>query len=285
MLQSNNSTDIEQSPKKATKAPPIKRSSTQLTPDQSNARIIQSNLVYIINLPPTAASLELLQSPDYFGQYGIITKCVINKSPQHGAYQAYLTFLSDESASVCIKACNNYTLDSYELTATFGTTKYCNYFLKNNLCPKPECLYLHQIAKQSNIIPREIIPQTRHIQPENSVFDGLKVVICPPQGSVKLPIARVIRERERAYSEQLFDYPKQEKFKNRFGFVLEGDEPEIPGHLQELRKFFKTREEVTELPINLFNVIKDKLEDDDKWHSDILDMKVGEDKAVIFSKI
>jgi hypothetical protein len=221
-----------------------------------------------------------LKSEEMFGQYGTITKCVLNKSTQHIAYQVYLTFQSDEEAAVCIKACNKFKLDGYELNATFGTTKYCNYFLKGNSCPKPDCLYLHEFATQSNIVFREIMPQTRHIQPCDSVFDGLKVIISDPILPRKLPSARVIRER--AQSDQIFESPQV--FKSRFGFTLEGDEIEIPHHVKVLRKYSSPNSVCSEIPLSTFHgVIKARLEDD-KWHSDVLGIELVQEKALIYSK-
>lgn len=37
------------------------------------------------------------------------------------------------------------------MRASFGTTKYCNFFLKNTECPNKECLYLHSLANDNNI--------------------------------------------------------------------------------------------------------------------------------------
>lgn len=33
-----------------------------------------------------------------------------------------------------------------QVKACFGTTKYCNAFLKGIVCNNPECLYLHEIG-------------------------------------------------------------------------------------------------------------------------------------------
>ena len=46
-----------------------------------NCRIIQKNLVYIIGLSPNLIKNEKkLKSFEYFGQYGTVTKLVINKN-------------------------------------------------------------------------------------------------------------------------------------------------------------------------------------------------------------
>lgn len=270
----------DHSPSKPAAFTPIKRSSTSLTTDLSNARIIQSKLVYIINLPESVANEQTLRSPSYFGQYGTILKCVINKSPQHTAYQAYLTYQHDEESAVCIKACNKFVLDGFELTATFGTTKYCNYFLRGNPCTKSDCLYLHELAQQSNVLPRDSMPHTKHIQPCNSIIDGIKVVIHPPSNGKMLPMAVLVRER--AQSELIFSEPV---WKSRFGFADDdGDQQDLPGVVKALRKFSSPKEEVAEIPIRSFDGIKQQLECD-KWHSDILRFHLEPEKVLIYSRL
>jgi hypothetical protein len=65
---------------------------------------------------------------------------------------------------------------------------------------------------------------------------------------------------------------KKENFRVCWALTIR-DEPRILGDLKEVRKFVSTNKEVTELPINLFNGIKDKL-DHHKWHSDALGIQV-----------
>ena len=58
-----------------------------------NARVVQSTLVYVINLPQVLADEQLLKGQLYFGQYGLITKFVLNK-PHHaqsGCFGVYIT--------------------------------------------------------------------------------------------------------------------------------------------------------------------------------------------------
>lgn len=33
--------------------------------------------------------------------------------------------------------------------ASLGTTKYCSYFLKSMQCPKPDCMYLHELGDEA----------------------------------------------------------------------------------------------------------------------------------------
>lgn len=39
--------------------------------------------------------------------------------------------------------------------ASLGTTKYCSYFLKSMQCPKPECMYLHELGDEAASFTKE----------------------------------------------------------------------------------------------------------------------------------
>ena len=65
----------------------------------ANMRVIRRNLVYVVGLPPSIASEEILKKPEYFGQYGKISKIVLNRSlvtgggdPRRASASAYCTF-------------------------------------------------------------------------------------------------------------------------------------------------------------------------------------------------
>lgn len=53
----------------------LPRDRTQL----ANMRVIRRNLVYAVGLPPSIASEDILKKPEYFGQYGKISKIVLNR--------------------------------------------------------------------------------------------------------------------------------------------------------------------------------------------------------------
>ena len=128
-----------------------------------NCRIIQKNLVYIIGLSPNLIKNEKkLKSFEYFGQYGTVTKLVINKNkvytgltPNQPSYSCYVTYLNEDESSLAILCLDNSTIDGYNIKASYGTTKYCLNFLRNSICLNNECLYLHKIADEKDIIYKE----------------------------------------------------------------------------------------------------------------------------------
>ncbi|KAG6967575.1 hypothetical protein JG688_00006244 [Phytophthora aleatoria] len=125
-----------------------------------NVRVMQRNLVYVIGLPVQFAEEDILRSNECFGQYGKIVKAVVNKSHlnadrANATASAYITFANKEDALCCIVAIDGYYLDGSLLRASFGTTKYCNFFLRNMQCNNPDCLYLHELGDEDDSFTKE----------------------------------------------------------------------------------------------------------------------------------
>lgn len=122
----------------------------------TNVRVTQRNLVYLTNVPVAIAKEEILRKYEYFGQYGKILKIVVNKHklyntnhPQGPSVCSYITFSRKYDALLAIKAVNGFYLEGRPLRASFGTTKYCSYFLKGALCNNPDCMYLHELGSDT----------------------------------------------------------------------------------------------------------------------------------------
>ena len=127
----------------------------------ADARIITKNLVYIIGLSSSIANKEKLNKYEYLGQYGSIVKIVVNKnkaynqnSPHGPSYSAYVTFSKPSEASIAILSLDDTMIDNHLIRASFGTTKYCSYFLKGIDCSNKDCLFLHKKADENDIIKR-----------------------------------------------------------------------------------------------------------------------------------
>ena len=127
----------------------------------TDARIITKNLVYIIGLSSNIANKEKLNKYEYLGQYGSIVKIVVNKNkaynqnnPNGPSYSAYVTFSKPCEASIAILSLDDKMIDNHVIRASFGTTKYCSFFLKGKDCTNKECLFLHKWADENDIIKR-----------------------------------------------------------------------------------------------------------------------------------
>jgi fumarate reductase subunit C len=130
--------------------------------DFAELRVIQRNLVYIIGVPLSIADEELLKSDAYFGQYGKILKILVNKKyvrntnmPQEATVSCYVTYVYAKDARKAIQAIDGIYLDHCLLRASYGTTKYCAFYLRNMSCPNKRCMYLHEPGDQEESFTRE----------------------------------------------------------------------------------------------------------------------------------
>ncbi|OLY81912.1 General negative regulator of transcription subunit 4 [Smittium mucronatum] len=155
----------------------------------ANVRVIQRNLAYVVGLPPHLATEE---GSDYFGQFGKINKIVINKkqiaSSRGGepivSVGAYVTFASKEDTAKAIQTVDGSTIENRLLRATYGTTKYCSYYLKGIVCQNPNCMYLHEPGEEadysqrdenskSGFRPLDSISSAKGYPPKNSISGNL----------------------------------------------------------------------------------------------------------------
>ncbi|KAJ1990627.1 transcriptional repressor general negative regulator of transcription subunit 4 [Coemansia umbellata] len=132
----------------------------------ANVRVVQKNLVYVIGLPSNLATEETLRSYDYFGQFGRINKIVVNRrqagaSAHHPTVGVYVTYATKEEATRSINAVDGSMLENRVLRATFGTTKYCSYYLRSIPCQNPNCMYLHEPGEEADSFTKEDLAANR----------------------------------------------------------------------------------------------------------------------------
>lgn len=129
-----------------------------------NIRVIQRNLVYIIGIPHKYADEILLKKNEFFGQFGSIKKFVLNKRTSNieTTASAYITFAKESDAAKCIQEIDESALDGKILRATFGTTKYCSFYLKNIPCQNIDCMYLHDKGKDLDSLTKEEMNISKH---------------------------------------------------------------------------------------------------------------------------
>jgi len=126
-------------------------------------RIIKRNLVYVINLDPKIADKEILMKREYFGQYGKITKVLVNLNKAYNSnnnsaglsYSAYINYSSNYEAALAILSIDSCVLNNKVLKAAFGTTKYCSYYMKKQSCPIKDCVYMHTVSDKTDIISKD----------------------------------------------------------------------------------------------------------------------------------
>lgn len=151
--------------------------------------------MYVIGVPAAFASEETLRKGEYLGQYGRIGKIVIhrNHSSSHATVSAYVTFAYKEDAKASIQSLEGYWLDSHLLRASFGTTKYCNNFIRGVPCNNPECVYLHEMGDDEDRFTKEEI-QAGHskLLPTPNSNQTIVTGKGGPSGSGKIPVGEPV---------------------------------------------------------------------------------------------
>lgn len=132
-------------------------------------RVVQKNLVYVTGLNPPCPPEDLhsvLRLEKYFGQYGKISKIVINRKTPTGppapiiqnsnqGIVVYVTFTKKEDALRCINELDGSLCDGRVLRAAHGTTKYCSLYLRGHPCPNPNCMFLHEPGEDADSYTRK----------------------------------------------------------------------------------------------------------------------------------
>ena len=160
-----------------------------------NYRVVQRNLIYVVGIPNSMATEETLKKAEYFGQYGKIGKIVIHRN--HSATQttvsAYITFSYKDDAKAAIQALEGIWIEGHLVRASFGTTKYCNNFIRGAPCNNPECVYLHELGDEDDRFTKEEI-QAGHSKliPTPGVNQTIVTGNGGPSGTGKKPTGDTI---------------------------------------------------------------------------------------------
>lgn len=106
---------------------------------------------------------KLLLKKEFFGQYGKIKRLVVNNTKAYNpdgvngpSYSAYVSYSTSQEASFALLSIDNTLYDGHILKASFGSTKYCLHFLRNIECINKDCLFLHNLADEKDIINKVI---------------------------------------------------------------------------------------------------------------------------------
>ena len=123
----------------------------------------------MIGIAPEIASEEKLKSVEYFGQYGNLQKVVVNTKDVYNAtrggpsYSAYLTFNSARESAIAILSVDQFVLNDRMIRASFGTSKFCQFFLNNQKCNNRDCLFLHELRADLEAYTKEDMQNNKFI--------------------------------------------------------------------------------------------------------------------------
>ncbi|CAD6215722.1 GSCOCG00000533001-RA-CDS, partial [Cotesia congregata] len=168
----------------------------------ANVRVVQKNLVFVVGLPMRLAEADVLKRHEYFGKFGKIHKVVINQSTSYAGSQgpsasAYVTYQRQEDALRAIEAVNNIVVDGRTIKTSLGTTKYCSHFMRNQACPKSDCMYLHDLGDQEASFTKEEMHQGKHQDYERKLVQALHAQTTTPlnrKPTISPPVGNSIRE-------------------------------------------------------------------------------------------
>ncbi|KAK9451967.1 uncharacterized protein V1518DRAFT_369051 [Limtongia smithiae] len=173
----------------------------------SGMRVIQKNLVYVIGLNPHIPHEELhntLRGDQFFGQYGKIQKIVVNRrngGVGNGGIGVYVTYFKKEDAAKCIAAVDGSMNDGKILRAAYGTTKYCSSYLRNQPCPNPNCMFLHEPGEEADSYTRQDLSTIQHTARQAESKPGLS--------RTSTTTTRSLNSTTRAVEENLVETPEQ----------------------------------------------------------------------------
>jgi len=139
-------------PKKDQPRIPISSLSKEKIRKLTNLRVIQKTLVYVIGLAPNIASENKIKSLDFFGQYGKIEKIVINTN---NVYSGYITYSNPRESAIAILSVDSFMYNERLIRASFGTSKFCQFFLNGQKCTNKDCLYLHELRSDLEAYTKE----------------------------------------------------------------------------------------------------------------------------------
>lgn len=133
-------------------------------------RVVQRNLVYVIGISAKIAHEHILKEQEFFGQFGKIIKIVVNKKnflatssgSNPPSASAYITFVRKDDAARAIEYVDGSCYDDRVIRATYGTTKYCSYFLRGLTCQNPGCMYLHEPGEDIQSFTKEQLSNGNH---------------------------------------------------------------------------------------------------------------------------
>jgi len=116
-------------------------------------------------------SISILRTNEYFGQYGKISKLYIrDRSPlsssavhtlsdDPASHGIYIVYVRREDAARAISSLDGIPAPSgapgTTLKASYGTTRYCDSFLRGMKCDSPGCHYLHEWGGDSDCFSKD----------------------------------------------------------------------------------------------------------------------------------
>ncbi len=105
---------------------------------------ISKNRIVISNIPNDIYLRDILCQKKYFGQYGHIIQIFFDNNINGN--KVIIEFDTNNQAALAILFLYKLKISKdQKLNVNYFITKYCNYFLKNEICINKRCFYLHDL--------------------------------------------------------------------------------------------------------------------------------------------
>ncbi|WWD16013.1 hypothetical protein CI109_100438 [Kwoniella shandongensis] len=171
-----------------------------------NVRIVMKNTVYVVGMKlpaPGDEAIPILRSNDYFGQYGKISKLylgdrtkvssssVTTLTPDNPSTSTgiYIVYIRREDAARAIASLDGIPAPQGPpgsvLKATYGTTRYCDAFLRGTKCDNSTCHSLHEWGGESDCFTKEDM-DTALTRPQEYDARQKQTQLPPPSLSSKI---------------------------------------------------------------------------------------------------
>ena len=128
-------------------------------------------MFWMFKIQANKQSISILRTNEYFGQYGKISKLYIrDRSPlsssavhtlsdDPASHGIYIVYVRREDAARAISSLDGIPAPSgapgTTLKASYGTTRYCDSFLRGMKCDSPGCHYLHEWGGDSDCFSKD----------------------------------------------------------------------------------------------------------------------------------
>ncbi|WWC69327.1 uncharacterized protein I206_103265 [Kwoniella pini CBS 10737] len=187
--------------RKTKRARTIKQLTTMGRRHLLGVRVVMKNMVYVIGMKlpaPGDEAIPILRSNDYFGQYGKISKIyltdrtklsstavsTLTEDEPSTATGIYIVYIRREDAARAIASLDGIPAPQGPpgtlLKATFGTTRYCESFLKSQKCDTPNCHCLHEWGGDSDCFTKEDM-ETALTKPAEYDARQKQTIVSAPQ--------------------------------------------------------------------------------------------------------
>ena len=113
---------------------------------------LSKNIIFISQIPENLFSKDKLYQKKFLGQYGHINQMILLNHHKNER-NVIVQFDTVNQAALAILSLQNFKIDEkIKLKANYFITKYCYYFLNNQDCPNPNCLFLHDIKVNNYLL-------------------------------------------------------------------------------------------------------------------------------------